>query len=102
MDRSSRKTRATLNSEKRSSTRPGAPAFTIYGHRHWYAQWRYKVLTGRPSPAAGGETCERLSHPERASDYRARMQISRELGHNRLQITDTYLGSRFAKKGRTS
>jgi hypothetical protein len=72
----------------------------MHGHRHWYAQWRYRVLTGRPSPAAGGETYERLSRGERARDYRARMQISSELGHNRLQITDTYLGGRFAVKGR--
>ncbi|MTW18794.1 integrase [Rhodoplanes serenus] len=71
----------------------------MHGHRHWYAQWRYQTLTGRPAPAAGGPTYERLSRAERAADYRARMTISRELGHNRLQITDTYLGSRFAPKG---
>ena len=69
----------------------------MHGHRHWYAQWRYQTLTGRPSPAAGGDTYERLSRTDRSRDYRARMQISRELGHNRLQVTDTYLGSRFAK-----
>ncbi|MCK1497886.1 phage integrase N-terminal domain-containing protein [Bradyrhizobium sp. 188] len=72
----------------------------MHGHRHWYAQWRYRVLTGRPSPAAGGETYERLSRGERARDYWARLQISRELGHNRLQVTDIYLGGRFAAKGR--
>jgi hypothetical protein len=72
----------------------------MHGHRHWYAQWRYKTLTGRPSPAAGGDTYERLNRAERAKDYRARMQISGELGHNRLQITDTYLGCRFAMKVR--
>lgn len=71
----------------------------MHGHRHWYAQWRYQALTGRPCPAAGGYTYERLSRAERGVDYRARMQISEELGHGRLAVTDTYLGSRFAPKG---
>lgn len=70
----------------------------VHGHRHWYAQWRYQTLTKRPCPAAGGDTYERLSRNDRAADYRARMQISAELGHNRLTVTDTYLGSRFAAK----
>lgn len=70
----------------------------MHGHRHWYAQWRYQTLTGRPCPAAGGFTYERLSRADRAADYRARMAISAELGHARLSITDTYLGSRFAAK----
>lgn len=70
----------------------------MHGHRHWYAQWRYQALTGRLCPAAGGDTYERLSRVERAADYRARMRISRELGHQRLDVTDTYLGARFARK----
>lgn len=70
----------------------------MHGHRHWYAQWRYQALTGRPCPAAGGATYERLSRADRAAEYRARMQISAELGHGRLSVTDTYLGSRFARK----
>jgi hypothetical protein len=69
----------------------------MHGHRHWYAQWRYAGLTGRPCPAAGGPTYERMSRVEKAADFRARMQISNELGHGRLAVTDTYLGSRFAK-----
>ena len=76
----------------------GAQIRNMHGHRHWYAQWRYKVLTGRPCPAAGGLTYERLSRADRGADYRARMQISAELGHGRLSVTDTYLGSRFAAK----
>jgi hypothetical protein len=70
----------------------------MHGHRHWYAQWRYKTLTGLPCPAAGGNTYERLSNAQRAADHKARMQISAELGHNRLNVTDVYLGSRFAPK----
>jgi hypothetical protein len=76
----------------------GAGIRNLHGHRHFYAQWRYKTLTGRPCPAAGGNTYERLSPAHRAQDFRARMQISRELGHGRLPVTDTYLGSRFAAK----
>jgi integrase len=70
----------------------------MHGHRHWYAQWRYEALTGRKAPAAGGKTYENLTAVERAADYRARMAVSRELGHNRIEITDAYLGRRFAGK----
>lgn len=76
----------------------GAGIRNMHGHRHWYAQWRYQKLSGLPCPAAGGLTYERMSRADRAADYRARMQISAELGHARLEITDTYLGSRFAAK----
>ena len=77
----------------------GAGIRNMHGHRHWYAQWRYKALTGTPSPAAGGKTFEAMSAAERAADYRARLTISRELGHNRVEITDAYIGRRFAEKG---
>lgn len=76
----------------------GAGIRNMHGHRHWFAQWRYQTLTGAPSPAAGGRTYETMSKAERAADYRARLAISRELGHNRVEVTDTYLGSRFAKR----
>ena len=69
----------------------------MHGHRHWYAQWRYQALTGAPSPAAGGKTYEAMTNEERAADYRARLTVSRELGHNRVEITDAYLGRRFGK-----
>lgn len=78
----------------------GAGIRNMHGHRHWYAQWRYQALTGAPSPAAGGKTYERMSGGERAADYRARLTISRELGHNRVEVTDAYLGRRFAAKER--
>lgn len=68
-------------------------------HRHWYAQWRYRTLTGRECTAAGGRPFEQLTAAERRSDYAARQQITRELGHERRQITDAYLGYRFAAKG---
>lgn len=56
-------------------------------------------MTGAICPAAGGKTYEAMSKVERAADYAARTAISHELGHNRLEITNTYLGSRFAKRG---
>lgn len=78
----------------------GAGIRNMHGHRHWYAQWRYQALMGAPSPAAGGKTYERMNGDERAADYRARLTISRELGHNRVEVTDAYLGRRFAVKAR--
>ena len=64
-------------------TEPGAP---------WYPAMPSSYT------AAGGKTYERMSGDERAADYRARLTISRELGHNRVEITDAYLGRRFAKR----
>lgn len=80
----------------------GAGIRNLHGHRHWYAQWRYRALTGTLPPAAGGRTWERLGKAERAADWRARLTISHELGHNRIEITDAYLGRRFAGKGETA
>lgn len=62
----------------------------LHGLRHNYAQWRYKALTGRPSPKAGGT--KDLNAIEQQIDQEARLTISRELGHNRIEITETYLG----------
>lgn len=67
-----------------------------HGLRHAYAQWRYKVLTGWPCPAAGGPPAEAMNATNRHFDSLARMQISNELGHSRIDVTDTYLGRRWA------
>lgn len=67
-----------------------------HGFRHAYAQWRYKVLTGWQCPAAGGRTADQMNAIEQRRDVSARMQISHELGHGRIDVTDTYLGRRFA------
>ncbi len=64
----------------------------VHGHRHFYAQTRYKELTGRDCPACGGSTAKNLSVGERAIDREARLIISNELGHSREQITAVYLG----------
>ncbi|WP_444437550.1 integrase domain-containing protein [Pseudomonas sp. A6] len=65
----------------------------MHGLRHQYAQSRYETLTGWPAPAAGGQSVKVLSPAQRVEDSRARQTISRELGHERVQITATYLGS---------
>ena len=65
----------------------------MHGLRHQYAQSRYETLTGRPPPAAGGPLVTELSPTQRIEDRHARQTISRELGHERVQITAIYLGS---------
>lgn len=69
-----------------------------HGLRHGYAQWRYKALTGWACPAAGGPTIDRMTPEQERRDRAVRLAISRELGHGRLDVTDTYLGRRRAQK----
>lgn len=75
-----------------------------HGLRHAWAQWQYKLRTGRECPAAGGPTLNQLAPEERRRDYAARLEIARELGHNRIDVTDTYLGRRHgdARKERAA
>lgn len=64
----------------------------LHGLRHGYAQRRYRDLAGWESVFAGGPTRNSLSSGQRAIDVRARLQVSQDLGHNRIEITDVYLG----------
>ncbi len=64
----------------------------MHGLRHRYAQERYEALTGWKAPAAGGPTSRALSVTQQVQDKAARQIISRELGHERIQITAVYLG----------
>ncbi|MFT3967868.1 MAG: integrase domain-containing protein [Sphingobium sp.] len=64
----------------------------MHGLRHAYAQSRYEALTGWKAPAAGGPGKNALTPEQRLVDANARQQISRELGHERIQITAVYLG----------
>src|SRR5690606_4582411 len=64
----------------------------MHGLRHAYAQQRYLELTGRPSPLAGGPKVRTLNVADREGDRLARQIISRELGHEREQITSIYCG----------
>jgi hypothetical protein len=64
----------------------------MHGLRHAYAQRRYEELSGWKSPIAGGPTSKSLTQEQRDQDHQARLVISRELGHEREQITSVYLG----------
>lgn len=64
----------------------------MHGLRHRYAQARYETLTGWKAPAAGGPSTRTLDAEQREADTSARQTISRELGHERTQITTVYLG----------
>lgn len=63
-----------------------------HGLRHHYAQQRYQTLTGRLSPAQGGLTRFQLNPEQKLEDKTIRLQISKELGHERESITVLYLG----------
>jgi hypothetical protein len=75
----------------------------FHSERHFYAQERYREITSAPSPIdAGWSRKERISKlanylnttKEQAKiiDHDARLQISIELGHNRVEITNVYVG----------
>jgi len=64
----------------------------VHGQRHRYAQKRYETLTGSKAPACGGPTSKQLTPKQKARDRAVRLQISKELGHEREQITAVYLG----------
>ena len=64
----------------------------VHGLRHRYAQTRYEDLTGWKAPAAGGPNSKQLTVDQKVIDREARLTTSRELGHEREQITAVYLG----------
>lgn len=64
----------------------------VHGHRHSYAQQRYRELTGWACPACGGPTSRQLNTEQKRIDKEARLTISAELGHGRGSITSVYLG----------
>lgn len=64
----------------------------MHGLRHCYAQQRYEELTGWKAPAAGGPTSRELTADQKIRDRSARQVITRELGHERLQVVAIYLG----------
>ncbi|HWL30260.1 MAG TPA: phage integrase N-terminal domain-containing protein [Burkholderiaceae bacterium] len=65
---------------------------SMHGLRHQYAQSRYEALTGWKAPSAGGPSSGGLSDTQQTIDVEVRQAISRELGHERLQVTSIYLG----------
>ena len=64
----------------------------VHGHRHQYAQKRYRELTGWSAPAAGGPRSKELTREQKTIDREARLTISSELGHEREQVTAIYCG----------
>jgi site-specific recombinase XerC len=65
----------------------------MHGLRHRYAQDKYKALTGTECKARGGLSRKDMTKNQLKLDTTARQTISRLLGHERLEITNVYLGS---------
>ncbi len=63
-----------------------------HGLRHAYAQQRYKELTGWECPINGGPKSKELTPDQKQIDKQARLILSEELGHSRIQITVNYIG----------
>jgi len=67
-----------------------------HGLRHGYANDRYEDESGVPSTVRGGDP----QAVDREKDHAARMVVSQELGHSRVNIVGAYTGAR--KRGRPS
>jgi len=63
----------------------------LHGLRHNYAQYRYKQLTGKTCPKAGGKPAKEFTAAEKQADKDARLTIAEELGHSRIDVTKAYL-----------
>lgn len=61
-----------------------------HSFRHAYAQRLYEDVSGLPSPHNGGVRPETEEEKER--DHAARMEVSLQLGHNRLDVSTSYVG----------
>jgi site-specific recombinase XerC len=64
----------------------------VHGHRHQYAQARYRELTSWLAPAAGGPRSRQLTREQKLIDREARLTITREMGHGREQVLAIYCG----------
>jgi site-specific recombinase XerC len=64
-----------------------------HGLRHAYAQQRYFELTGWQCSVKGGFKRCQLKGKDKLMDEVARMTISKELGHGRIDVVAQYLGS---------
>ena len=60
----------------------------LHDLRSAHACERYEQLTGHAAPCTGGEI------HDRAADLAARLEISAELGHGRVDVASEYLGGR--------
>lgn len=77
--------------------------FHFHSERHHYAQRRYQKLSGLPAPISTGVSrkdwltfaTEYLSvdiATAESIDQSARLTLSRELGHERIEVTSVYIG----------
>lgn len=62
---------------------------TSHGLRHQYAQDKYEDLAGVPSPIAGADP--KQVDPDLHRE--ANIQVARDLGHGRAQVSNSYYGS---------
>lgn len=65
----------------------------MHGLRHEYAQNQYRRITGWECPIKGGVKFNEMTGIQKKIDRKARLEISRLLGHERPQITSIYIGS---------
>lgn len=61
-----------------------------HGLRHAYAQDLYEEVSGLRSPHHGGEKPRSIE--EKARDHTGRLTVSEHLGHNRKEISTSYVG----------
>ena len=61
-----------------------------HGLRHAYAQARYKELTGWECLKRGGPSIRNLTAEQKQIDQVARLTISEELGHSRIQVVGVH------------
>lgn len=67
--------------------------YKLHGLRHRYAQMRYEELTGWRCPHNGGPSRRALSGEAKKIDVSARKILTEELGHSRISVLPTYIGS---------
>ncbi|MFO4754780.1 integrase domain-containing protein [Vibrio cholerae] len=82
----------------------GRHPVNFHGERHHYAQTRYRDLLGAECPVKAGIKHGRAHHEylakelgvsvahARMLDQEIRSEVARELGHGRIDVTNSYLG----------
>lgn len=60
--------------------------------RHHWAQERYAALSGMECPHRGGPMRSEMTDAQQEADESARRIVSNEMGHNRLEIVNIYVG----------
>lgn len=79
--------RAQYRMSKMGLTRD-ALGVTAHGLRHQYAQKSYEILTGRPSPVAGGDP----KKIDRDTHQQACLEVMERMGHSRVDVGASYYG----------